>query len=263
MLLIIPTIPVLHGACGDCISTSPNHTKEEEERIYSSDPSDRARLLRKENAKLLHLSFLDDDPWSERSSSVIDDVRAAVDIPFELSLATIPDDHRNIGHLLEHGIYRLFFPLGAEDEEIFEYAGELGARRMVPTAPIDLDFEQVLPRYRANSIERVGLEISPDDKVDTPTIDWERLEAVIQVAKENRVRITAMHGVRNYPDLRQLQDTAKANPGVLDSLVLNRALNENRFPCQMIWRELEADFATEESPSANLWTNPLAGKPHI
>jgi phosphoribosylformimino-5-aminoimidazole carboxamide ribotide isomerase len=259
MLLIIPTIPVLHGECCDCISTSPNHTKDEEQRIYSSNPADRARLLRKENAKLLHLTFLDDDPWSDRSIEVIDDLRDAVDIPLELSLSSLPKSESSLGLVLAHGIYRLFFPQATDDSVLFDYAKRLGARRMVPTVSLSVDFEAKLPTYRAHGIERIGLEISLTDTLEHVVIDWPRLERLVACARENKVRVTVMHGVRNYEELRKLQDLG----GPMDSLVLNRALNENRFPCQLIWRELEADFAAEQSPASNLWTNPLEGRPHI
>ncbi len=90
-------------------------------------------------------------------------------------------------------------------------------------------------------------------------IDWDRLRAISAIAIAAGIRLTALRGVRGYPELKRLQDIG----GAFDSLVLGRAINENRFPCQLIWREVEAEAAFETTPANNLWSNPLEGKPHI
>lgn len=44
-------------------------------------------------------------------------------------------------------------------------------------------------------------------------------------------------GIASPEQLWELQRSAPAN---VDSVVIGRALYENRFPCQGIWREIEA-----------------------
>ncbi len=89
-MLIIPTIPIAHGVCGAQIASGAHEVHHasivgDARGIYSQSPVDRARLFRKENAKMLHLQFLDRDPWDEQSLDLIRAMREAVDIPFGIA----------------------------------------------------------------------------------------------------------------------------------------------------------------------------------
>jgi phosphoribosylformimino-5-aminoimidazole carboxamide ribotide isomerase len=259
MVLIIPAIPIVHGVCGAQIAARAHETHHADGDIYSQNPIDRARLLRKENSKMIHLHFADRDPWSEACLTLICEMREAVDIPFELSLSELPQDIEEMADVLAAGVYRVFLPLDTPQDVVFEYCDRFTARKMVPTVDMNHDLRANLDQYRNHKIERLAIDISPRDTLELNVIDWDRLQTIAQTAKESSIRLTALHGVRGYPELSRLQDMNSA----LDSLVLCRALNENRFPCQLIWREMEAAFAFEETPSSNLWINPLSGKPHI
>jgi phosphoribosylformimino-5-aminoimidazole carboxamide ribotide isomerase len=258
MLLIIPTIPIVHGICASQISALTSRDDCASQEIYSVSPSDRARLLRKENAKTLHLEFWDSEPWSEESLGVITDIRNAVDIPFEISLTDLPEVSGELAKLFDRGIYRVFLPLSSSMNELFEYTTEYSNRKVIGTVNLDFDLN-MMSVLKDHGINRLGIDISPVDTLESDCIDWDALSALHDCAKSFGIRLTVLHGVRGYPDLAKLQQIGLG----LDSLVLCRALNENRFPCQMIWRECEADAALEMSPSQNLWTNPLEGKEHI
>src|SRR5437588_747680 len=90
MVLIIPSIPIVHGVCGAQIAALAHEVHHADRDIYSQDPIDRARLFRKENAKMLHLQFLDRDPWDAASLTIVRRMREAVDVPFGLSLSEPP-----------------------------------------------------------------------------------------------------------------------------------------------------------------------------
>jgi phosphoribosylformimino-5-aminoimidazole carboxamide ribotide isomerase len=258
-MLIIPTIPITHGVCGAQIASLAHEVHHADRDIYSQNPVDRARLFRKENAKMLHLQFLDRDPWDESSLAIIRAMREAVDIPFGLAPTDEPPSELACQLLFEAGIYRIWLPEGTSDALLFAYGKRFGARKIIPTFDLSFDFESRLSLYRQSGIDRVGIDISRRDTLEMGTIDWARLAEIALAARTAGLQLTALRGVRGYPELKKLQDVG----GAFDSLVLCRALNENRFPCQLIWREVEAEAAFETTPMNNLWSNPLEGKPHI
>ncbi|HZK75985.1 MAG TPA: hypothetical protein VFD13_03670 [Candidatus Kapabacteria bacterium] len=259
MVLIIPSIPIVHGVCGTQIALPAHEVHHAEVDIYSQSPVDRARLLRKENAKMLHLEFLDRDPWEESCLDLVREIREAVDIPIGVSLMEPPRAASDCTLLFQVGIHRIFLPLETEESIFLDYCKAFTSRKIIPKFELSFDFETKLPEYRARGVERIGIEISGTDALEMGTLDWDRLEKMTAAAGATGIRLTAMHGVRGYPDLKHIQELGSA----LDSLILCRALNENRFPCQLIWREVEAAAALEENPASNLWINPLAGRPHI
>ncbi len=258
MVLIIPTIPIVHGVCAAQIATQAKELHTSDREIYSQSPIDRARLLRKENAKTIHLEFWDSDPWSQASLAIIHDMRLAVDIPFELMISEIPQDICQLEKLFDAGIYRIFLPLEATTTAIFSLLSHFPARKLFPTFDLSIT-EEILDALQTQKVCRIALEISTSDCLEWRMIDWVRLKEVTLMAAKRGIRITALHGVRGYPDLKLFQEMGIA----LDSLVLSRALNENRFPCQLIWREVEALAAIEHSPADNLWSNPLGARATI
>lgn len=259
MVLIIPSIPIVHGVCGGQIATLAHETHAAERDIYSQDVVDRARLLRKENSKMINLQFVDCDPWEAPSLALIRRLRAAVDIPLGVSLAEAPKSNAECRAVLDAGVYRLFLPLDTPEELYLTYCGAFTSRKIIPTVDLTFDFAAKLPMYHERKIERLAIDISPRDGLETEGMEWQRLAAIGELAQKHNIHLTMLHGVRGYPELKHLQDLG----GAFDSLVLCRALNENRFPCQLIWREVEAMAAFETSPASNLWTNPLEGRPHV
>lgn len=258
LILIIPTLPIFHGHCVDEIEGVHGEIPEILSP-YSANPVERVRLLRKENAKTVHLEFWDSNFWMPENVQLIRCMREAVDIPFELWMRSLPPSTSVIEPVFEAGVNRIFLPTGVSDEVLFEYITAFTARKIVLTTEMDFPFEEKLPLYRTKKLERIAVEISSRDQLDGTEIDWERLAQIAELAKQNRMRITIMHGIKGYPDLRELQTISP----VIDSLVLCQALCKNRFPCQLIWREVEEDSAREGRATSNLWVNPLEGKPHV
>ncbi len=269
MLLIIPSIPIVHGVCGAQIASRAHETHHAGivgdargivgDAIYSQNPVDRARLFRKENAKMLHLQFLDRDAWDESGLALIRALREAVDVPFGVSQPDGMPTELGCERMFEAGIHRVFLPECTPETLLFAYVKRFTPRKIVAMLDPSFDFESRLPVFREHGIERVGVDISRSDRLETGTIDWDRLKEIASLATRSGIRLTALHGVRGYPELKRLQALEPA----FDSLILCRALNENRFPCQLIWREVEAEAAFETTPANNLWSNPLEGVPHI
>ena len=255
MLLIIPTIPIQHDNC-DALITARH--QENSEQIYSANPVERARLLRKENAKALHIEFRDCQAWEGHSVEVVRHLREAVDIPIEVTLGMLPADASQLEPIFHAGANRLFLPVGSSLQAILDLFERFG-RKIVPMFTLASASESLLAQLKSNKLDRIAIELNAPDEVSNRGIDWAHLLHITHAAQSHGIRITALHGVRGYPDLDRIHRIG----GALDSLVLCRALNENRFPCQMIWRELEEECALQPHRDPNLWANPLDGVPHI
>ncbi|HPN38518.1 MAG TPA: HisA/HisF-related TIM barrel protein, partial [Melioribacteraceae bacterium] len=52
-----------------------------------------------------------------------------------------------------------------------------------------------------------------------------------------KLKITHSGGISGYKDLMEVQ---KLNSFGIDSVIIGRALYENKFPCQKIWRVAES-----------------------
>ncbi|MGA8264926.1 MAG: HisA/HisF-related TIM barrel protein, partial [Ignavibacteriaceae bacterium] len=63
------------------------------------------------------------------------------------------------------------------------------------------------------------------------------IEMSKRVAEITGAKITHSGGVRNKDELMDLQSLM---PIGIDSVIVGRALYENRFPCQKLWRVAES-----------------------
>ncbi len=259
MVLVIPSIPIVHGVCSVQIASLAHEIHHSDGDIYSQNPVDRARLFRRENAKMLHLQFQAPESWDESSLAIIREMRDAVNIPFGMSLTELPPTDSDLETLFDAGILRVFLPQDTPAQIFLSYCERFTSRKIIPTIDLFFDLQSHLPLFRSSGIDRIALDLSADDSLESSALDWDRLREIAGLAHSASIRITALHGVRGYSELNRIQELDAA----LDSIVLCRAINENRFPCQLIWREVEAEAAFEVAPSDNLWTNPLEGKPHI
>ena len=74
-------------------------------------------------------------------------------------------------------------------------------------------------------------------KANTKELELD-IDALKTFAVETKLRVTAGGGVRDVHDLWALQ---ALEPFGVDSAIMSKALYENHFPCQELWRKVEAD----------------------
>jgi len=251
MLLIIPSITIRNGRC---IGTIDYSASAEKTSGYEK-PEDRARLLRKENAKALHLIFQDQDPWNPETLDLIEHIRQAVDIPILVSLSTIPEDFSKVKQLIQSGIYRLFLPHEADDYFLTHCVADLSRQKVVVSIPIESVSSDLLDRLKRDGLIRICIVLAETERV----LPIEKLQQIAVMANGNAMRLSLLSGVYSYKQLIQL---AQLEPG-FDSVILGSALNNNSFPCQGIWREMEERAFSEKGAEANLWKNPLEHVPHL
>jgi phosphoribosylformimino-5-aminoimidazole carboxamide ribotide isomerase len=78
------------------------------------------------------------------------------------------------------------------------------------------------------------------------TLNGPNLERLKEIGDKVKIKLTSAGGVRDFRDLKSLQGLEGFG---IDSVVVSRALYENKFPCQNIWREVERTDTSLDLPS--------------
>jgi phosphoribosylformimino-5-aminoimidazole carboxamide ribotide isomerase len=74
----------------------------------------------------------------------------------------------------------------------------------------------------------VYTDIMRDGMLTGPNFD-----AIKEMAVRTGLKITASGGVSGFKDLIRMQELEKCG---VDSVIVGKALYENKFPCQALWR---------------------------
>jgi phosphoribosylformimino-5-aminoimidazole carboxamide ribotide isomerase len=251
-MLVIPVIDIKNGR-----SVRMVEGLEDKTLLYSDSPITMARLFRKENAKCLHITDLDGALSGEmRNYKLIKDIVDSIGIPVQFGggIRTYDIAKKIIEEL---GVYRIVLGTAIVDkpklvEKIINeftpakvvigidvrngYFVKTGWRETTDKKGIDLALEMKAIgacRIIYQDVSRVGVFSGPD------------VIGLKEVAEKTGLKITAAGGIGGYQDLRKVQDL---EPYGVDSVMMSRALYENRFPCQQIWREIEKKDTSLELP---------------
>lgn len=242
MILILPAIDLKDGRCVRLVQGAPGT-----EKIYSDDPVQMAILWRGENAKTLHVVDLDGAfEGKMKNLDVIRTMIGAIDIPVQVGGGI--RGYEQVKRLLDCGVYRVVIGTAAiEDPDLVaQCVKDFGARRIV--VGIDAKNGVVMTKgWQENTgIEAVSLalnmkalgvcrvvytDISRDGMLTGPNYD-----AIREMAQKTQLRVTASGGVSGYQDLIKLQELEQFG---VDSVIIGKALYENKFSCQALWRENE------------------------
>jgi phosphoribosylformimino-5-aminoimidazole carboxamide ribotide isomerase len=226
-MLVIPVIDIKNGK-----SVRMVEGLEDKTMYYSDSPLTMARLFRKENAKCLHITDLDGALSGEMINfKVIKEIVNTIGIPVQLGggIRTL-DIAKKI--LDELGVYRIV--LGTAIVEKPHFVEKL--LKEYSPSKIDLAMKmKSIGVYRIiyQDVSRVGTCLGPD------------IDGLKEVAEKTHLKITAAGGIGGYPDLKKVQEL---EPYGVDSVMMSRAIYENRFPCQQIWREIEKIDTSLELP---------------
>ena len=80
-------------------------------------------------------------------------------------------------------------------------------------------------RFIVCDISRNGTQLGPNIQLSK------------EIAEMTGAKVTHAGGVRNKDELMDIQNLI---PSGVDSVIVGRALYENRFPCQKLWRVAES-----------------------
>jgi len=252
MILVIPAIDLRRGKCVRLI-----HGEAGTEKVYSDDPVKMATVWRGENFKALHVVDLDGafagKPVNLDALKLIVD---AVDIPVEFGggLRTYED----VKEAIDIGVYRVIIGTAAVNDEdlLIRLLVEFGPRRVAVGIDMLDGIVQVKGWKDSSGLSAtdlgkrlkekgVGRVIYTDISRDG-TLTGVNAEAMKEFAIQTGLRVTASGGVASYADLLKLQEL---EPYGVDSVVVGKALYENKFPCVGLWRVNEKELS--EAPEGS------------
>jgi len=244
-LELIPAVDIRRGRCVRLMRGDPNA-----ETVYYDDPVKMACLWRVQNAKVLHLVDLDAAKnEGDTNRSIVRAICEKVDIPVQVGggIRSMSD----IEEALDTGAYRVVLGTAAAQHPdlVSEAIAAFGPGRIVVgidasegevrvdgwTKSSGLDaVDMALDMEKRGCTRFVYTDIARDGTLEGPNIDMYR-----QLGKRlATARITASGGISGY---QSLMDVASLSDIGVDSVIVGRALYENRFPCQKFWCWHEKD----------------------
>lgn len=241
MILVLPAIDIKGGRCVQMVQGVEGFA-------YSDDAVEMARLCRLENAKTLHVTDIDgalsghpvNTETIRRMISSVDipisiggglrtfeDVQSAFDMgAYRVRLATMmienPDEAKRV--LEAYGPTKVILNIDAMD-------GIAAARGWTESS--GLTALTVALNAKAVGFRRL---VYTDIHLDG-TLRGVNLPALRELAEKTGMRVTSAGGVGGLEDLMKIQELEKIG---VDSAVIGRALYENKFSCQSLWRMCEA-----------------------
>jgi len=109
-----------------------------------------------------------------------------------------------------------------------------------------VNYANITPLDFAKNMEELGVKrIIYQDVTRVGNFSGPHIKRLVELAKNTNLKITSAGGIGNYLHLKQLVDLNIPN---IDSVIVGRALYENRFPCQAIWRDIEKTDTSLELP---------------
>jgi phosphoribosylformimino-5-aminoimidazole carboxamide ribotide isomerase len=243
-LLVIPSIDIKDGKTVRVVQGIPELDCYE----YGSDPVEMARIWRAENAKLLHVVDFD-GAWehSRKNYKIIEEICSSIIIPVEFAggIRNL-DDAKQV---MDTGISRLVIStMALEDPDEFKKVFELYGPAKIVTS-LDVVGEEIITHGRrrktgisykefVKKVSNFGVErFIVTDVERNGVLGGPNLEITKQVAILTNKKVTHSGGVRNKDELMDIQ---KLMPLGVDSVIVGRALYENKFPCQKMWRVAES-----------------------
>jgi len=243
-LLVIPAIDIKNGKCVRTVQGIPELDCYE----YGNNPVEMAKIWRAENAKMIHVKDFDGaHEQSKRNYKVIEEICSSVVIPVEFA-GGIRSLH-DADEIMKTGIIRIVINTMAIENknEFIKVIEKYGPNKIVIS--LDVLGEELLVRGRS---KKAGIHFRTFSKemVETGvnrfivcdiTRNGTQLGPNINLSKEiaemTGAKVTHAGGVRNKDELMDIQNLIQSG---VDSVIVGRALYENRFPCQKLWRVAES-----------------------
>jgi phosphoribosylformimino-5-aminoimidazole carboxamide ribotide isomerase len=227
------------------------------EAHYPTSAIEVASMLRKENAKALHV--VDYDGIYSRTrlgESVLHEIASVANIPIQYcgGLRTYESVRTALS---EDCVDRVVIgTMSVENPALIaRLIRDFGPGRIV----IALDVigeallvrgrtrvEHVTPMEHALAMQSAGVErIVYTDLVSKQNNSGPPLTALRELCRVTALRVTLNGCIRNYDDLRSVLEIQ--HEGV-DSVILDDALYQNAFPCQKLWRIAEKKLILNHQP---------------
>ncbi|HEY6192398.1 MAG TPA: 1-(5-phosphoribosyl)-5-[(5-phosphoribosylamino)methylideneamino] imidazole-4-carboxamide isomerase [Bacteroidota bacterium] len=241
MLLLIPAIEIRNGKCVRRVVGMDGS-------ISSDDPVEIAKLWRKENAKALHVTDIDGAIGGRLVNfNAIAQMVKSVDIPVSVGGGMRTFDE--VKKALDGGAYRVVIGtmLIENPDEAKLIIEKFGPSKVI----LGIDAQSGIVQTKgwnassgltamtvALNAKQIGFRriVYRDILVEGEKRE-PHLTALRDLAEKTGMRVTASGGISNLQDLLRLQEL---EPYGVDSVIVGRALYENSFACQALWRFCEA-----------------------
>ncbi|MFO7447264.1 MAG: 1-(5-phosphoribosyl)-5-[(5-phosphoribosylamino)methylideneamino] imidazole-4-carboxamide isomerase [Ignavibacteriaceae bacterium] len=243
-LLVIPSIDIKDGKTVRVVQGIPELDCKE----YGSNPIEMARIWRAENAKIIHVVDFDAaHDHSHKNLGVIEEICNSVIIPVQFAGGIRNIEDGNL--MFDVGVLRLVITTMAIDnrQEFIKLFEKYGPAKII--VALDIFDGQIIIRGRqtktgifykdfAREMAEIGIErFVVTDVRKNGVLGGPNLELAEEIAEFTGGKITLSGGIRNKDELLDVQ---KLMPLGVDSVIVGRALYENKFPCQKLWRVAES-----------------------
>ncbi|MAT57832.1 MAG: 1-(5-phosphoribosyl)-5-[(5-phosphoribosylamino)methylideneamino]imidazole-4-carboxamide isomerase [Melioribacteraceae bacterium] len=242
--LIIPSIDIQDGKTVRVVQGIPELNCKE----YGNNPVDMAMIWRTENAKMIHVVDFDAaTDHSHKNFDVIREICESVVIPVQYGGGV--RSFEDAKELMDLGICRLVIgTLAFENpKEFVKILENFGPSKIV--AAIDVVDDSVAIRGR-KSVQKINAD---NYAVKLKDLGAERIIVTDvktngmmlgpncnlsnRIADSTGLKVTLSGGISGYKDLIKVKEDTVNH---VDSVIIGRALYENKFPCQKIWRVAES-----------------------
>lgn len=254
-MLVIPVIDIKDGRCVRTIQGLAENTE-----FYQESPIKIAKLFRKENFKTIHITDLDGALFGDmKNAGIIREIAKSVDIPIQLG-GGIRSLETARWAIEELGVYRVVMGTAAltNPDLISRFLEEFSASKLVVCIDEKLNnvvmdgwinLAHVTPLDFAKKMESMGVKrIIYQDVTRVGNLSGPHTARLLEIAQNTKLKITSAGGVSSYEHLRQVMEIEKYG---VDSVMISRALYENQFPCQRMWREIESVDTSLELPKVD------------
>ena len=207
-----------------------------------------AMIWRTENAKFLHIVDFDlSHEHSHINFEIVKEICNSVIIPVEFGGGI--SSFEDASNAMSLGITRMVIGSLAftNPEEFKKIISAFGASKI--SAAIDVIDNKVIIKGRkkiinhepleyAKLLEKMGVQrVIVTDVSRNGMLKGANIELSKYIAKNTNLKITHSGGITDYTDLIELSKCTNFN---IDSVIVGRALYENKFACQKLWRVAEA-----------------------
>lgn len=246
MILVIPSINLKKGICTSIISGQSG--TESYYKDISENPVELCSLFRRENSKSLLIKDIDSFENEDNSLNMnaVLYICNTVDIPIQYD-----SDFKSVDECrmaLESGIYRVII----RDLIFFDPEGVSELIKKYTLSRIAFGLEVENRKYYSKQLENY---ITDEKFIDTVIKlggnriyynekDWickpdsADYELLSELANKYKIRITVVNGINTPQKLWEINNYKFKG---IDSLVIGKPLYDNNFPCQIIWRFIEAE----------------------
>lgn len=243
-LLVIPSIDIKDGKTVRVVQGIPELNCAE----YGNDPVEMAKIWRAENAKMIHV--VDFNALIDKTKNnwdIVEEICSSIIIPVEYAggIRTL-DDADNI---FDKGVSRIVIStLAFENPKTFiKILEKFGPQKIA--IGVDVIDNEIVTNGRisrtgmlypefVSKMKNIGIErFAVTDVSRNGVLGGPNLELTKKVAQISGGKITHSGGIRNKDELLDLQTLMESG---VDSVIVGRALYENRFPCQKLWRVAES-----------------------